>query len=409
MKFQILVTLAFVCAGIFTGAPAAAQEPEDAFESARFRLGPLRLTPGIRITSLGIDSNVFNEADDPKSDTTAAIGPGVELWMRLAGTRLSGKFGGQYLYFKEFDNQRSWNTANEALWEIPLSRLTPFIAGTLVNSSDRQGYEIDSRARRHDDSYTVGSGLRLSGKTSLVVSFRRANAEYDDDEDNLSLGRDLAAALNRREDLTQVQLRYALTPLTTFVVNTDFGRDRFKITDVRDADSVRVMPGFELKPAALISGRAFVGYRQFTPLSTNLPEYRGVVAAVDATYIKGSTRFITRVERDIAYSFQATRPYYALTDLELTVTQRMLSAWELLGRAGHQRLAYRQLSAAGLAVDGGKPDRGYVFGAGAGYRLGEALRVGVDANYYTRRSEIEGRRDYEGLRVFGSIIYGRQK
>ena len=406
MKLKLFFPLAFVCAGFFAGSPAAAQQPEDAFESARFRLGPVRLTPGLRLTSLGVDSNIFNEADDPKSDTTAAIGPGVEIWMRPFGTRLSGKFGGQYLYFKEFDNQRSWNTANEALWEIPLSRLTPFVGGTLVNSSDRHGYEIDSRARRHDDSFTVGSGLQFSGKTSLVVSFRRANAEYDDDEDNDALGRDLAAALNRREDLTKVQLRYALTPLTTFVVDTDFGRDRFKITNLRDADSVRVMPGFELKPAALISGRAFVGYRQFTPLSTRLPEYRGLVSSVDATYIKGSTRLQTRVARDIAYSFQATRPYYALTDLELNVTQRMMSAWEFLGRAGHQRLAYRQLSATGVTVDAGKPDRGYVVGAGAAYRVGEALRLGVDANYYTRRSHIEGRRDYDGLRVFGSIIYG---
>jgi hypothetical protein len=30
----------------------------------------------------------------------------------------------------------------------------------------------------------------------------------------------------------------------------------------------------------------------------------------------------------------------------------------------------------------------------------------VDTNYYTRRSEVEGRRDYDGLRVFGSIKYG---
>lgn len=409
MKFQSLAALVFVCAGCLIGSPASAQEPEDAFESARFRLGPVRLTPGLRITSLGVDSNIFNEPDNPKSDTTAAIGPAVEMWMRPFGTRFSGKFGGQYLYFKEFNNQRSWNTANEALWEIPLSRLTPFIGGTLVNSSDRHGYEIDSRARRHDDSYTVGSGLQFSGKTTMVVSFRRATAEYDDDEDNVTLGRELAAALNRREDLTKMQLRYAVTPLTTFVLDADFGRDRFKITNLRDADSVRVMPGFELKPSALIAGRAFVGYRQFNPLNTNLPDYRGLVTAVDVTYIKGSTRFQTRAERDIAYSFQTVRPYYVLTDLGLTVTQRMMSAWEFLGRAGHQRLAYRQLTSAGAIVGAGEPDRGYVVGAGAAYRLGEALRLGVDANYYTRRSKIEGRRDYEGLRVFGSIIYGIQK
>ena len=53
--------------------------------------------------------------------------------MRPGGTRLSGKLGGQYLYFKEFDNQRAWNTSNEARWEVPLARLTPFVAGSYVN------------------------------------------------------------------------------------------------------------------------------------------------------------------------------------------------------------------------------------------------------------------------------------
>ena len=404
MQSRILVALALVCVGFFAGSPAAAQESEDPFESARFRLGPIRFTPSIRLTNLGMDSNVFNESEDPKSDNTAAIGPEVALFMRPGGTRLSGKFGVQYLYFREYDNQRSWNTANEARWEFPLSRLTPFVAGTYVNSSDRQGYEIDSRARRHDDSFTAGSSLRFTGKTSMLASFTRANAEYQDDD---ALGDvQLARSLNRREDITKVQLRYALTPLTTFVVDNDFGRDRFTNSSLRDADSLRIMPGFELKPAALISGRVFVGYRHFAPLTEELPEYNGLAAAVDATYIRNSTRFQARFERDIEYSFQPLRPYYALTDVALTVTQRMLTSWEIVGRGGHQILDYRRLSTTGEALDAGKPDRGYVAGGVVGYRVGESLRLGVDANYYTRRSEIEGRRDYEGLRVFGSIIYG---
>ncbi len=406
MQPRILVALVLVCAAFFAGSPAAAQEADDPFESARFRFGPIRFTPAIKLTNFGTDSNIFNDAENPRRDNTAAFGPEVALWMRPAGTRLSGKFGGQYLYFQEYDNQRSWNTANEVRWEVPLARLTPFIAGTYVNSSDRQGYEIDARARRHDDSYTLGSSLRLGGKTSLVGSFTRANAVYEDDTVTDQL---LATALNRRESLTEVQLRYEMTPLTTFVVATDLGRDRFVNTNVRDADSVRVMPGFELKPSALISGRVFAGYRRFKPVTDNLPEYNGAVAAVDTAYIRGATRFQARVERDIEYSFQALRPYYALTDIAVTVTQRMLTSWEIVGRGGHQILAYRQLSASGAALDDSKPDRGYVLGAGVGYRLGESLRLGVDTNYYTRRSEIEGRRDYEGLRVFGSIIYGTQQ
>jgi hypothetical protein len=326
--------------------------------------------------------------------------------MRPLGTRFTARFGGQYLYFKEYDNQRAWNTSSEAKWEVPLARLAPFIAGTHVNSRERQGYEIDSRARRRDTSMTAGSSLRLSGKTSFVVSFRQFDAKYDETES--FLGTVLAEALNRREHATKVQFRYALTPLTTFVVDTDIGRDRFGVTNLRDADSIRVMPGFEIQPLALISGRVFVGYRQFDPLSESLPDYRGLVAAVEATYVRGSTRFVGKVDRDVAYSFEATRPYYALLDMGLTVTQRVAHAWELVGRGSKQTLAYRQVALPDTPLAPAS-DRGYTYGGGIGYRLAETFRLGMDVNYYTRRSEFEGRRDYEGLRVFGSISYGIQQ
>lgn len=396
--------LALALACLSTSVPASAQTTtDDPFETARFRLGPVRFTPAIEITNLGRDSNVFNESDDPKSDTTAAFGPAVQIWMRPAGTRLSARFGGQYLYFKDFANQRAWNTNNEARWEVPLARLTPFVAGTYVNSRERAGYEIDSRARRKDDSVALGTELRLSGKTAFVLSVHRFNARYDRAES--FLGTTLAEALDRREEAARVQLRYALTPLTTFVVNTEAGRDRFRYATVRDTDSLRVMPGFELNPAALISGRVFVGYRQFEPLDDVLPAYRGVVAAVEATYIRGATRFELKVDRDLAYSYQALRPYYALLDTGITVTQRVTQAWELVGRTSRQSLAYRQLEVPGAPEDPGT-DRGYVFGGGVGYLLGETFRLGFDTNYYTRRSELEERRDYEGLRLFGSISYG---
>ena len=87
-----------------------------------------------------------------------------------------------------------------------------------------------------------------------------------------------------------MQLRYALTPLTTFVVDTDFGRDRFELTNLRDADSLGSCPGSSSSRLALISGRVFVGYRQFEPLTEELPDYSGVVAAVDAAYIHGTRR-----------------------------------------------------------------------------------------------------------------------
>ncbi|CAN5887214.1 hypothetical protein BH18ACI5_BH18ACI5_16220 [soil metagenome] len=394
----------FLCAFAALPHSAAAQATMDPYESARFQFGPLRLTPALQITSLGRDSNIFNEAEEPKADTQAAIGPSVQFWLRPAGTRLSGRVGAQYLYFREYHNQRAWNTSNDGKWEVPLSRFTPFIEGSYVNSKERMGYEIDSRSRRRDAAVGVGTSFRVAGNTSLIVSFRRFDAKYDETESLEAL--QLARALNRREDRTKAELRYALTPLTTFVVEGEAGRDRFTKTNLRDADTFKLMSGFQIKPLALVSGRVYVGYRQFQPLTSTLPDYRGLAVKVDAAYIsRGSTRFQVKVDRDVQYSFEPTRPYYALLDAGLEVTQRVGPTWEVLARGSHQRLNYRLIGSSEKPANT-PGDTGYVYGAGIGYRPAPALRLGVDANYYTRKSDFVGRREYEGLRVFGSITYG---
>lgn len=407
MKFSTTCALALSCALFGAVAPVSAQEAEDPFETARFRLGAIRFTPSLEITSLGRDSNVFNEAeqDDPKSDTTAAFGPAVRIWMRPGTTRLSGRFGAQYLYFREYKNQRAWNTTNELKWEFPLARLTPFVAGRYVNTKERYGYEIDSRSRRLDEAWQAGSALRLTGKTEVILSFQRSQASYDENE--TFLGAVLAQELNRREDRTELQFRHALTPLTTFAVRADFGNDRFETAKLRDSSNVKVMPGFEFKPFALISGEVFVGYRRFDAREAVVPDFTGVTAAVKASYVRNATKFEVKVDRDVAYSYSALRPYYALFDTGLTVTQRVRTSWEVVGRLSRQVLAYRQ-----LAGDEGPEiprDRGYLYGIGVGYLLGETFRLGADVNYSTRRSEVEGRRDFDGLRLFGSLTYGLQQ
>ena len=401
----------FVCAFVAMASSAGAQTVESS-DNARFQWGPLRFTPTLQISNVGRDSNVYNDAENPKSDFTAAIGPAVQVWVRPFGSRLSVSTGGQYLYFQTYDDQRAWNTANELRWDVPLARVTPFVGATYVNSRERQGYEVDARSRRRDRSLLVGTEVRLSAKTAVVVSARRFDAEYDEGE--TYLGADLANALNRREQSGKLQFRYTLTPLTTFVVDSEAGRDRFVNDPIRDSNSLKVMPGFELKPAALISGSVFVGFRRFDPLSTSLPDYSGVIAAVKARYTRSATRYDVVVDRDVAYSFEALQPYYTLLNTGLTVTQRVTRRWDLVGRGSLQRLAYQDLVSAGLPAgpsqsEEQRVDRGRELGGGFGFNMNESVRFGFNVSYVTRKSPLEGTRAFSGTRIFGSISYGMQQ
>ena len=396
-------SLALVSVLLSMASLAAAQEtrePVEPGDNARFRWGPLRFTPSLILDSIGVDTNVFNESADPKQDTTAAAGPGVDLWLRPGRARISGKASGQYQYFKTYDNQRGWNTSDELKFELPLSRLKPFVSGSYKNTHDRPGFEIDSRSRAAINEVALGTAFRVSSKTMFIVTGSREITAFD--QKATFFGATLAQSLNRRSDLEQLQFRYELTPLTTLVVKSDAIQDRFEFEKSRNADSLRFMPGFEFKPFALISGAVAVGFRHFNGLRETLPDYNGVVASVNAKYTLTATQIAVKIDRDLNFSYEDANPYYTATSAQVALTERLTRTWDVIARGAWQSLAYRQIDPLPVV---GKTETGRGYGLGVGYRLGETLRLGIDAIYSMRRS-IETARQYDGLRVGASVSYG---
>jgi hypothetical protein len=401
----VAATLLVVVASTFLPLRAAsAQQTEVPFGSeGRYRLGPLRFTPSLVVGDIGVDSNVFNEPVDPKRDVTAVVGPGVKVWLPAGRARIFSSNAGQYVYFKTYESQRGWNGMNALRTDFRLGRLTPFATGTYNNTRNRPGYEIDARSRATVSAVSLGTDLRLSPKLSIVASGERELTTFDSDE--TFRGAALARQLNRQSNSEHVALRHTLTPLTTFVVKADVIRDRFESNDLRDSNSLRVMPGFEFKPFALVSGTVFVGMRDFNPTSGAVPSYRGPVAAVNANYVLRALRFSGSVNRDITYSFEPAEPYYVLTDVGLGATWRLRPTWDVRVRGSRQALNYKSLGLLGSTV--GRTDHAHQFGAGLGYVLGTTARIGLDALYSTRDAVTQFR-SYQGLRIGASVSYGLQ-
>ena len=305
---------ACLCAlGLLLPRGAAAQTTPDPSENARFRWGALRFTPFLAITEIGVDTNVFNDAEEPQRDTTATFGPGTEYWVRAGRARVSAKSDVQYTWFRDFASQRSLSTNNDLKIEFPMARLTPFVDGVFDHGRVRPGYEIDTRAFRTDSGAGGGLDIGLTTKTGVRLEAHRRRLKYREDE--FFFGNSLQETLNRRTDSLGLSWRQKLTPLTTFVVLSEYEKERFDFQSSRDASGVRLMPGFEFDPFALIGGKVFVGYRSFDTADPLLPNYRGVVADVEANYRTRSTRFDLRVQRDVDYSAEEIEPYYLLTDI----------------------------------------------------------------------------------------------
>ena len=402
---RILLVLVLACACHAVPSLARAQElpPEDPSELAQFQFGPIRFTPVLLVRNFGLDTNVFNQAAEAERDFTASIGPGADYWVRLGRGRLLGKTALEYNYFQEFKTERSFSTMNEVRVELPLNRIVPFFEGAYDNRRRRPDYEIDLRTRY--ETAKIGGGIDLRASSRTTFRFEADESRLRFDEESSYEGADLGDELDRRSRLYRFSVRRALTPLTTFVVQTERQEDRFDVSTERDADSYRIFPGLELDPRALIGGRGFVGYRAFRTHDADVPDYDGVVALVEAVYTLRSTRFGVAVQRDIWYSYEVAEPYFIVNDTTLEVIQRVTSNWETVGRVGRQLLNYQRRESFG---PGDRTDTVWRVGGGVGRRVGRTARIGFDVDRIRRDSPELPERSYEGWRIGGSLIYGVQ-
>ena len=389
-------------AAMLCSTPAFAQQvpTDDPVASAPIRIGAFGVNPRLSLSNLGIDTNVFNTVSEPQRDFTFTLSPGTELFLRTGRGLLSFSGGAEFVYFQQFDTERSINSNARGQYEFRFNRLRPFASASTLNTKQRPGYEIDVRARHYETDLRVGTDFRFMSKTTARVEFRQL--DYSFAGDAVFAGRPLGQELNRTLRAVDLSWRQRLTALSTWITRVSRETERFEFEDARNSDSFRVSSGFELGRFALIRGSAFAGYRKLTPTAGGiLPEFSGVTADVDVSYTAPTqTRLGAAVERDIRYSYERSTPYYVQTGWTATLTQRITGRWDAQLSGGRDRLSYQAIN----PIDARRDFVGR-FGGGLGYSLRDQVRASFDVNSFYRSSDIRGR-EYGGVRAGLSVTYG---
>jgi opacity protein-like surface antigen len=383
-------------------AAVAAQDPPppDPIEQMPIRFGPLGIKPAFAISNVGVDSNVFSNAENPQEDFTATIEPRLQARLRLGRVLLSYGATAGFVYYQEFSDEGGLNANTDVRLDANLGRLQPYVAAAWLDTKERLNAEVDRRAPRHHAAYSTGVRMLLASRSALIVNARYADVEFD--EGVTFRGVELARTLNSRVETIDGGLQLLLTPLTTFTLGVSLQRDRFEAEPERDSDTVRVLPTFQFDPTALLRGSVAVGYRGFRPLSDALPDYSGLIVQTTLGYtLLGRTKFDVDVQRDVQYSYEQIEPYYLNTGARLTVTHQMVGPLDVQGTGGRQQMAYRAAAVEGET----RTDRADTLGAGVGVRLRENIRIGVNWEW-TRRTSVLPNREYERRRVFASLLYG---
>jgi hypothetical protein len=378
--------------------------PPDPDAEASVRFGPLSLKSTIALSNVGVDTNVFNQADEdrPESDFTMTFSPTTDVWLRMGRTWLTGTVAVDWVYYNEFASERSANSTFRIGLERTFNRLAVNGNARRVSTRDRPGYEIDARSQRYETGYDGEATLRVMSRTRVGATAWHRRTEFDEGASFRAAS--LAQELNRTSSGSGVVVRHDLTTLTGLSLDVTRERERFVFSQFRDSDSTRVQAGVRFEPLALISGSAAVGFRDFNPRPADVPAFRGAVTNVNLAYsLLGTTRFGVQAARDIQYSFEFSQPYYLETGVTASVQQQVFGPFDVLGRAGLQRLAYTDRIGVAIAASD-RTDRVSTVGIGAGYRMGTDKRLGFTIDRQRRTSSVQ-RHTYTGLRFGLSLTY----
>lgn len=402
LRLTVALLILVLAPGAVTGQTVL---PPDAPDTARLRIGPVSLQPRFEIREIGLDTNVFNDAEGPREDFVISVRPSAEARLRFGSVRLAYLGWTDAIYYRKYKDERALNNFGEFRAELRLTRIVPYFRTSGLSTQERPNGEIDLRADRAERSFEYGAHIALLSRTGLHVSMQQHRHRYAPGQQ--VEGEDLAVQLNEKDQTLQGALRVALTPITTVSLLAARESMTFEFSPDRDSRSVRIGPQIDFDPAGIISGSAFVGYRRFDPSDPDIPEYHGVIARSSVAVTLPETRVTLRVSRDVAYSYLETEPYYLTTGAGLTVNRRLIGAVDLQLHGSRDRLDYRTRVSAGQDTPGGT-DTLKVLGAGLGYRLPTSARVGLVFEISARDARRE-RRSYDRRRLFGTFTYGFQQ
>jgi hypothetical protein len=386
MAVAILLIAAPVSAQSFRP-PDPASRP---WTTAKMNIGPIYFSPTFELSNIGVDNNVFNDEESPKSDITGTLGMKSRIGIHVGeGLVLQIAQNNQYHYYRRYRSERSIDSGLNFVLEIRNRFFRPWARWDKSKTSQRLGFEIDERAERRTPAFDFGADINAAFRLGVSVAARRGRLRFKDDE--TYRGQNLSQALDQQNDAYQGLVRYQVTELSEFLVGADYTRDRFSKTPERNNDSRFYYAGLRIKTGATFSGTATAGYREQVHELKQIPDFKGVTADVNLSIAPSEAfKLEVSVSRDMGYSYLLEYPFVVESGTSATLTNRFAERldWVLSGRG--RWLHYDETME---RVRKPYTERTGVFGLGTGYYVGGAgsMRLGILYERWQRQSPVDGR------------------
>ncbi len=387
-----------LCQGVARGAPQLPPPPP----SQSDELPPteqLVWRPSFAITSLGYDTNVLNESEDPKRDFVATFGGKLRPIYQVGRVKLSGETGVQYNYFATLVDERGADVTLIGRADIKLGVVKPHVSYSYVNLKERFNAEVDTRARRSEVLPDAGVDFSVTDRMTLGVGVSQQTTEFNN---GTPAGADLGRTLDRVQRVYTTSLRYGITPLTSLIASGDLGTHEFKTAPDRNGDRDGFQAGLEFSEDALITGHGTVGWRRVTLANPEIPDFSGFAGSINlSTHLGENRRLGVQAHRDVTFSYSEFRPYYVEHGLGASISQALGESVEVGAHVG--RLWFDYVQPLTEPADQTYKERMDVVGGSIGYRLPSGYRISVNVESQRRRTNGDASRVYDNIRIFTAI------
>jgi len=319
----------------------------DAMEKARWRLGPVRLSPWFGLKQIGYVDNVFGRGEDTRSDFTATVGAGLHGYVHLGRkTILAAHVLPEYVWWRELEDRRLWNWNSGVGVFAFLNRLSLEATAGSARLQVPLNFEFEAPVNLRRDRVATALELRLHDRFSLFGAGSVTEFRFRDEDVEGLPGAEPLRFLDRDEERFSGGIRYRWRPKVTVSGGLEFSRVDF-IERERDRSTRSTAPLVEVRvDGNRFDARARVVWTKLEPVSGSLfPESRSTLGSFNLGFTPGA-RLSWRLYggRNLVYAYSALVSHYTQDRIGLGVSmpvgwRTVLGAFTEQGRINTDGLA----------------------------------------------------------------------
>jgi hypothetical protein len=375
------------------------EEIETIRQQTRFRLGPLRLVPLIRLSDIGYDTNVYfaDERREPVADFTATLSPELRgYWLGGGSLVLSIMENPEYVaYARESDLRSFTNSVSAGLRWLALRRFS--LSAEYHDLSHVRRFQSEFEHRIRDTTKGARASLFFEtprgtafGVTAAVDDFRFEDVTAGPPDPTYHL------ALDRRETSLAAEAYYRVFTRSYFFSRVEWSRYAFvhEISAWRDASAVEASGGFRFPLAGRARGAIRFGFKSFRPDDPLRKSFAGLVAGTAVNLRLGRFAVDLGLDRDIAFSYLETAYYYVDTRARAGLSLYLFRSLRLDARGDYGTMTYpgpvEVWDGGALVVVDGRKDTQWDVSVGPVLRIFRTAGFGLAYNLYRRTSNAPG-------------------